>query len=85
MALVALAGVVAALPIVSWAQTAPSCPSGSGVLTSAALGTPVMREGQGLGGVNLGSSAADVQRAWGLPGECVPSQRGIRVPLPAER
>jgi hypothetical protein len=76
MRLVALAGVVAALPIVSWAQTAPSCPIGSGVLTSAALGTPVMREGQGLGGVNLGSSAAEVQRAWGLPGECFPAQRG---------
>jgi hypothetical protein len=76
VALAALAGVVAALPMASDAQTVPSCPRGSGVLTSAALGAPVMREGQGLGAVNLGSSAADVQRAWGPPGECLHSPRG---------
>ena len=76
VALVALAGVVAALPMPTGAQTGPACPSGSGVVTSATLGAPVMREGQGLGAVDLGGSAADVRRAWGAPGECSPWQRG---------
>lgn len=58
------------------AQTVPACPRGGGVLTSATLGALVIREGDGLGAVTLGQSAADIERAWGAPSECLPLHRG---------
>ena len=63
-------------PSASRAQTVPSCPRGSGVLTPVALGSLVVRDGSGLGAVTLGSSAADVERAWSQPSECLPLGRG---------
>jgi hypothetical protein len=58
------------------AQTGFSCSRGSGIITSATLGAPVIREGAGLGAVNLGGSAADVERAWGPPSDCQSQQQG---------
>jgi hypothetical protein len=59
------------------AQTAPPCPrgSGSGLLTSTALGGGI-RDGQGIGAVSLGSTPAEVERAWGAPLNCLPQQQG---------
>jgi hypothetical protein len=52
-------------------QAAPTCPRGGSLwLTPAVVGSLIMREGGGLGGVNIGSTAADVERAWGLPSDC---------------
>ena len=73
--LVAPAAVVlGVLPSASWAQATPACPRGSGLITTATLGVPVMREGNGLGAVNLGGSPADVERAWGRPVDCLARQ-----------
>jgi hypothetical protein len=75
-----LAVLLTVLPALPWpiagAQTVPACPRGSGVLTPTSLGSQVMREGNGLGAVDLGSSAADVERAWGQPSDCFPMPRG---------
>ncbi len=76
VALVALAGVLAVMPTTSRAQTAPSCSRGSGLITTAVLGPSVMREGDGLGAVRLGGSAAEVERAWGPPSDCLARQTG---------
>ena len=74
--LVALSLLASLCPPASLAQTVPACPRGSGVLTPLALGSLVIREGSGLGAVTLGSSAADVERAWSQPSECLALQRG---------
>lgn len=58
------------------AQTVPTCPRGTGIITPTALGPAVMREGDGLGAVTLGGTAADVERAWGQPSDCLPQPRG---------
>jgi hypothetical protein len=58
------------------AQTVPACPRGSGIITPTTLGPAVMREGDGLGAVTLGGTAADVERAWGQPSDCLPQPRG---------
>jgi hypothetical protein len=58
------------------AQTVPACPRGSGIITPTALGSLVMREGDGLDGVSMGATAASVERAWGPPSECLPQPRG---------
>lgn len=67
--------VIASLSTVT-AQTAFSCSRGSGIITTATLGAPVIREGAGLGAVNLGGSATDVERAWGPPSDCQSRQGG---------
>jgi hypothetical protein len=73
-------GLVAALTMLTgpaaWAQTVPACPRGTGIITPTALGPLVMREGDALGAVILGATAAAVERAWGPPSECTPLQRG---------
>jgi hypothetical protein len=76
VALAALSLLASLSPPASRAQTVPACPRGSGVLTPVALGSLIIREGSGLGAVTLGSSAADVERAWSQPSECLPLQRG---------
>ena len=43
---------------------------GSLWLTPAVVGSLIVREGGGLGSVTIGSTAADVERAWGLPSDC---------------
>ena len=68
-ALIALTSALTAL-----AQTGPPCPQGSGLLTSATLGGDI-RDGQGVGAANLGSTPADLERLWGAP-ECLPRQPG---------
>ena len=76
VALMALSLLAGMSPPAPRAQTVPTCPRGSGVLTPVALGPLVMREGSGLGAVSLGNSAADVERAWSQPSECLPLPRG---------
>ena len=75
-ALTALALLAWMSPPASRAQTVPSCPRGSGLLTPVALGPLVVREGSGLGTVILGNTPADVERAWSQPSECLPLPRG---------
>ena len=78
-AVVALAALslLASLSPPAWgAQTVPACPRGSGLLTPLTLGSLIIREGSGRGAVTLGSSAADVERAWSQPSECLPLPRG---------
>src|SRR5262249_41439391 len=73
MALSLLAGVSPPAPR---AQTVPTCPRRRGGPTPVAVGPLVMREGSGLGAASLGNSAADVERAWSQPSECLPLPRG---------
>lgn len=55
---------------------APPCNQAEKMLTSAALGGTVLREGGGLGPVSLGNRASDVERAWGGPVDCFPRTNG---------
>ena len=68
--IVTLTGAATAL-----AQTGPPCPRGSGLLTPAKLGGDI-RDGQGVGAANLGSTPADIERLWGAPESCLPRQQG---------
>jgi hypothetical protein len=67
---------VALLAAIASSQS-PPCITGSGDIKAAAIGTDVMREGGGFGAVNLGGSSADVERAWGAPGQCRPQGGGV--------
>ena len=70
-------------PSAAVAQTGPPCPrgSGSGLLTSAALGGDI-RDGQGVGAANLGATPVDIERAWGAPESCLPQRQGYVQLLP---
>jgi hypothetical protein len=57
-------------------QSSP-CVTGGGTIKASALGADVMREGAGLGPVSLGAGAADVERAWGPPGQCRAQDSGV--------
>jgi hypothetical protein len=71
---------VALLFLFTWvpiarAQTGSPCRPGSGLLTPASIGGGI-RDGQGVGTANLGSTPADIERVWGDPESCAPQQQG---------
>lgn len=72
----AMAVAVFAMTPAARAETPPSCPRGTGTLTTAHAGGAIIREGQGLGHVSIGTALADVERAWGAPFQCMPQDDG---------
>jgi hypothetical protein len=73
---VALVLMLALRAVPAASQTVP-CSGGGGMVKASSLATDVLDEGKGFGGVSIGGSVADLERAWGPAARCQRLQRSV--------